>query len=39
MGFTHLDKFTYLNTFMMELAQKSSDNGGCTVFSCTIGSF
>jgi len=31
MGFTNPDKFTYLNTFVMELAQRCSDNGGPTV--------
>ena len=31
MGFTYPDKFTYLNTFMMELAQMCLDNGGPTV--------
>ena len=31
MGFTSLDKFTYLKTFMMELAQSCLDNGGPTV--------
>ena len=27
MGFTYPYKFTYLNTFVMELAQRSLDNG------------
>jgi len=31
MGFIHPNKFTYLNTFMIQLAQKYSDNGGPTV--------
>ena len=31
MGFTYPDKFIYLNTFMMEVAQRCSDNGGTTV--------
>ena len=31
MGFTYPDKFTYLNTFVMELAQRHWDNGGPTV--------
>ena len=31
MGFTYPDKFTYLNTFLILLAQKCSDNGGPTV--------
>ena len=33
MGFTYLNKFSYLNTFVMEVAQRCSDNGGRTV-SC-----
>jgi len=31
MGFSYLEKFTYLNTFVMELAQRCLDNGGPTV--------
>ena len=31
MGFTYPDKFSYLNTFMIELAQRCSNNGGPTV--------
>jgi len=31
MGFTYLDKFTYLNTFVIEEAQRCLDNGGPTV--------
>jgi len=31
MGFTYPDKFTYLNTFMMKMAQRCLDNGGPTV--------
>ena len=31
MGFIYLNKFTYLNTFMIKLAHKCSDNGGPTV--------
>ena len=31
MGFTYLDKFTYLNTFVIQVAQRCSDNGGSTV--------
>ena len=31
MGFTYLDKFTYLNTFVIQVAQKCLDNGGPTV--------
>ena len=31
MGLSYLVKFTYLNTFVMELAQRCSDNGGRTV--------
>ena len=31
MGFTYPDKFTYLNTFVMQVAQRCSDNGGPTV--------
>jgi len=29
-GFIHLGKFTYLNMFMIQLAQKYLDNGGPT---------
>ena len=32
MGFTDLDKFTYLNTFMMKMAQKCLDNGGPAIY-------
>ena len=28
MGFTYPDKFTYLNTFVIQVAQRCSDNGG-----------
>ena len=31
MGFTYPDKFTYLNTFVMQVAQRCSDNRGPTV--------
>ena len=31
MGFIYLNKFTYLNTFVIQLAQRCSDNGGPTV--------
>ena len=31
MGFTYPDKFSYLNTFMMQVAQRCSDNRGHTV--------
>ena len=31
MGFTYLDKFTNLNTFVMQVAQRCSDNRGPTV--------
>ena len=31
MGFTYPNKFTHLNIFVMELAQRCSDNGGSTV--------
>ena len=31
--FIYPDKFTYLNTFVMEVAQRCSDNGGPTVLS------
>jgi len=31
MGFVHLNKFTYLNTFVIQLVHKCSDNGGPTV--------
>jgi len=31
MGFIYPNKFTYLNTFVIQLAQRSSDNGGPTV--------
>ena len=34
MGFTYPDKFTYLNTFVMELGQSCSDNGGPTLSMC-----
>jgi len=27
----YLNKFTYLNTFVIQLAQRCSDNGGPTV--------
>jgi len=30
-GFIQLNKLTYLNTFMIQLAQRCSDNGGPTV--------
>ena len=33
------DKFTFLNIFTMELAQRCSDNGGCTAYSNRIVSF
>ena len=36
MGFTYPDKFTYLNTFMMEMAQRCSDNGGPTISYSTV---
>jgi len=32
MGFTYPDKFTYLNTFVIQVAQMSLDNGGPTVY-------
>ena len=35
MGFTYLEKFSYLNTFMLGLAQRCSDNGGLTVSNLT----
>ena len=35
MGFTYLDKFTYLNTFVIEVAQRWSDNQGPTVLCCS----
>ena len=28
MGFTYPDKFAYLNTFVIQVAQRCSDNGG-----------
>ena len=28
MGLTYPDKFTYLNTFVIQVAQKCLDNGG-----------
>ena len=31
MGFTYPDKFTHLNTFVMEVTQRCSDHGGTTV--------
>jgi len=31
MGLIYLNKFTYLNTFMIKMAHKCSDNGGPTV--------
>jgi len=31
MGFTYPGKFTYLNTFVMQVAQRCSDNQGSTV--------
>ena len=31
MGFIYPNKFTYLNTFVIQLAQRCSDNGGPTV--------
>ena len=31
--FTYPDKFTYLNTSMMEVAQRCLDNGGPTVIA------
>ena len=33
MGFTYMypDEFTYLNTFVIQVAQRCSDNGGPTV--------
>jgi len=31
MGFIYPKKFTYLNTFVIQLAQRCSDNGGSTV--------
>jgi len=31
MGLTYLDKFTYLNTFVIQVAQRCSDNGGPAV--------
>ena len=33
MGFTYPDKFTYLNTFVIQVAQRCLDNGGPTVLS------
>ena len=36
MGFSYPDKFTYLNTFMMELAQRCLDDGGSTVLVYTL---
>ena len=32
MGFIYPNKFTYLNTFVIQLAHKCSENGGPTVF-------
>ena len=31
MGFIYPNKFTYLSTFVIQLAQRCSDNGGPTV--------
>ena len=31
MGFTYPDKFTYLNTFVIQVAQSCLDNGGPAV--------
>jgi len=31
MGFIYLNKFTYLNTSVIQVAQRCSDNGGPTV--------
>ena len=36
MRFTYPDKFTYLNIFVMKLAQKCSDNGGPTVLALPV---
>jgi len=36
MGFTYPDKFTNLNTFVIQVAQRCSDNGGPTVFNLHI---
>jgi len=33
MGFIHPKEFTYLNTFMIQLAQRYLDNGGPTVLA------
>ena len=33
MGFIYSNKITYLNTFVIQLAQRCSDNGGSTVQS------
>ena len=33
MGFTYPAKFTYLNTFVMQVAQRCSDNRGPTELS------
>ena len=35
MGFTYLDKFTYLNTFVIQVARRCSDNQGPTVLCCS----
>ena len=34
MGFIYPNKFTYLNTFVLQLAHRRSDNGGPTVPIC-----
>ena len=39
MGFTYPDKFTCLNTFVMEVAQTCSDNGGLTVYGLSDTNF
>jgi len=33
MGFSYMGKFTHLNTFVIKMAQRCSDNGGPTVFN------
>jgi len=33
MDFTYPDKLIYLNTFVMEVTQRCSDNGVCTVLA------
>ena len=36
MGFIYLNKFTYLSTFVIQLAQRCSDNGGPAVTQCKV---